>query len=145
MRKIIFNESILDPIHKTRCKEVFDDNDIIRPEVKKFIIDTFMTWYNDLDEKDFDVVGFKLIGSSTGFQYTDISDVDVQVIAKMRPNTKFSDFIQMSKSYFKYLPNGNNLPGTAHPINYFLVDVDNPVPDIKVENRYDMSTNVWEK
>ena len=143
MRKIIFNESILDPVQRTRCRDIFDENDRIRPEVKSFIEDTFYKWYNELDYKPFKVAGFKLIGSSTGYQYTDISDIDVQVYCDMDP--AIGDPVPYFKKMFRQLPNGNLLPGTSHPINYFQVDSENPPADIKVENRYDMATNVWEK
>ena len=143
MRKIIFNESILDPVQRTRCRDIFDENDRIRPEVKSFIEDTFYKCYNELDYKPFKVAGFKLIGSSTGYQYTDISDIDVQVYCDMDP--AIGDPVPYFKKMFRQLPNGNLLPGTSHPINYFQVDSENPPADIKVENRYDMATNVWEK
>ena len=142
MSKIIFNESILDPVQKTRCRDVFDENDIVRSEVKSYIEDTFYKWYNELDYKPFKIMGFKLIGSSTGYQYTDISDIDVQVYCDVEPGI---DPIPYFKKLFRQLPNGNMLPGTQHPINYFQVDANDPPADIKVENRYDMATNVWEK
>ena len=49
-----------------------------------------------------------MIGSSSGFQYTETSDVDLQVFVKMHPGHDFSE----TKKLIKILPNGNNLTGT---------------------------------
>lgn len=142
-RKIIFlNESILDPIHKTRSVEIFDKNDEMHSNVKDYIESTFRKWYDQLNDKTFTIDCFKMIGSSSGFQYTPTSDIDVQVFAKFRDGV---DPIAESKKLFRILPNGNLLPGTQHPVNYFLVDVDNPVPFRKLENLYNLETKEWEK
>ena len=145
MRQIVFlNESILDPINKTRCREIFDENDQMHPQVKEYIESTFNKWYEELDDakKTFEIVCYKMIGSASGFQYTETSDVDIQVYARMKDD---SDLTPTSKALFKILPNGNVLPDTNHPVNYFLVDNNNPVPDSRVENRYDLTTGIWEK
>jgi len=134
-------ESVLDPMQKTRCKDVFDDNDKMKPAVKKEIIDRFTLWYEQLDEKLFDIVNFKMTGSSTGYQYTDISDIDVQVLVKLHKGVESS---QIGR-FFKILPNNQPLTGTNHPINYFLT-VDSEELDLKYfENRYNITTDTWEK
>ena len=76
------NESILDPVQKTRCPEIFDSNDIMHKAVADHIKSAFKLWYEQLNTelKTFDIVGYKMIGSSSGFQYTDTSDIDLQVI-----------------------------------------------------------------
>lgn len=139
----VLTESILDPINNTRCKEIFDDKEIMKPEVVKFIKDSFELWVKQLnpDMRIFKVIGYKCIGSSTGFQYTDSSDLDVQVIVEMLPGHDFDEIWNL----VKILPNGNNVPGTNHPVNYFFVDVKNPTDHKKVENLYNIDTKVWEK
>ena len=137
------NESMLDPVNKTRCREIFDERDIMKHEVVKFIKSSFELWYKQLnpDMKIFDVDHYAAIGSSTGFQYTDTSDVDIQAIVVMKDGHDFSEM----RKLINILPNGNNLPGTKHPVNYFFVDINNPTDFDKVENFYNIKTQTWEK
>ena len=115
----------------------------MKTNVSNFIEETFALFYDQLnsDLKTFKVKGFKAIGSSTGFQYTDSSDLDIQVIIEMLPGHDFSE----TRQIISILPNGNNVPGTNHPVNYFLVDVKNPTALHKVENLYNINTKKWEK
>ena len=137
------NESILDPVNFVRCQEIFDKSDIMKENVVDFINKTFKLWYDQLNPeyKTFKLVGFKVCGSSTGFQYTSNSDVDVQAYIEMKPGHDFSE----TREVIHILPNGNNIPGTNHPVNYFLVDKDNPTDLNKVENLYNITTKKWEK
>lgn len=141
--KVNLFESILDPVQKTRCRDIFNEDDIMHPKVKNEIKNRFYLWYKQLnsDKKIFDIVGFKMIGSSSGFQYTDSSDIDVQVIIKMHANHDFSE----TKKLISILPNNNNLPGTLHPINYYFVDEKDPTKLEYVENLYNLDTKEWEK
>ena len=137
------NESILDPVNFVRCQEIFDDKDKMKGDVAEFIKNTFQLWYNQLNHelKTFNIEGYKAIGSSTGFQYTDSSDLDIQVMVSMKNGHDFSE----TRKTVRILPNGNNIPGTSHPVNYFLVDVENPTDLIKVENLYNIESGKWEK
>lgn len=139
----ILTESILDPINKTRCREIFDENDIMLPEVVKFIENQFSLWLTQINPelKTFEVESFRCIGSSTGFQYTDTSDLDVQVFVKMNNGHEFEE----TRKLIKILPNGHNIPGTYHPVNYFFIDSENPTPENKYENLYNIKTKKWEK
>lgn len=136
-------ESILDPVQKTRCRDIFNEDDIMHPKVKNEIKNHFYLWYKQLnsDKKIFDIVGFKMIGSSSGFQYTETSDMDIQAIIRMHKGYNFSQ----TKALISILPNNNNLSGTKHPINYFLVDEANPTKLDNVENLYNLDTKEWEK
>ena len=140
---ILLNESILDPINSVRCEEIFDNNDVMKPQVVKFIKDTFNLWVKQLnsDLRIFKVKTFKAIGSSTGFQYTDNSDLDIQVFVEMLPGHTFKEIWKL----VKILPNGNNVPGTHHPVNYFFIEESNPTASNKIENLYNLDTEEWEK
>lgn len=139
----ILTESILDPVNKTRCREIFDENDIMKPEVVLFIEDSFNLWLEQINPelRTFELESFRCIGSSTGFQYTDTSDLDVQAFVKMKEGHSFDE----TRALIKILPNGHNIPGTHHPVNFFFVDVDNPTAEHKYENLYNMKTKQWEK
>jgi len=45
----LIRESVLDPVNKTRCKEVFDSEDKILPETQKFILDVIDDFKDSLD------------------------------------------------------------------------------------------------
>lgn len=139
----ILTESMLDPVNKTRCREIFDENDIMKEDVVKYIKESFRLWYEQLnsDLKTFDVKYFAAIGSSTGYQYTETSDIDIQVIVNMKKGHEFIETRQL----VKILPNGNNLPGTQHPVNYFFIDGSIGTDFNKVENFYNIETKTWEK
>lgn len=141
--KVNLFESILDPVQKTRCREIFNEDDIMHPRVKNEIKNRFYLWYKqlDTDKKIFDIIGFKMIGSSSGFQYTDTSDIDIQVIIKMHSSHEFLE----TKKLISILPNNNNLNGTLHPINYYFVDEKDPTKLEYVENLYNLDTKEWEK
>jgi len=66
--------SILDPIQTQLCVDVWDEKMHLRPEVRKQIIDgaTAIVGKNNL-------LGLFVIGTITGYQYTETSDIDVNV------------------------------------------------------------------
>ena len=119
------------------------DTDIMKPEIVSFIEDSFKLWVEQLnpDLRIFTVKCYKCIGSSTGFQYTDTSDLDVQVFVEMKDGHSFDEIWQL----VKILPNGHNIPGTHHPVNYFFIDENNPTEENKYENLYNIDTKTWEK
>jgi len=139
MKKMIINnlsESVLDPVQKTRCKDVFDGKDRMHPSVKKFILKTLDDWKKQIDFS-FKITGIKLIGSSTGFQYTDTSDIDITVISNLTNEQR--------EKIVPILPNGHNIPDTQHPVNYFFTEPDNPFDPDTAENVYDVPSDKWEK
>lgn len=139
--KPVLKESVLDPIQKTRSSDLFTANEVMKPEVRAFIESSFTKWVDTLKVKNFSIECFKLIGSSSGFQYTDVSDIDVQVFLKMNPGSDFSE----TRKLIRILPNGNILQGTDHPINYFMIDSAADYDFDNVENLYNFKTEKWEK
>ncbi len=65
------------------------------------------------------VVGVYLLGSMAGRQYSDDSDIDINLV--LRQNLKRDDY----KEYVK-TKNERLLPGTSHPINYHVQDYSEP-------------------
>lgn len=127
-------ESVLDPVRKERCPDIFDKNNRMHLEVKNFIIDTFMNWKDQLDNCEFTVKGIYLIGSSASYQYTDTSDVDITIVSE--------DFDESNRDVVRMLPNGNNLPGTNHPVNYYIRA---ELEERLAENIYDITDKKWIK
>lgn len=136
MNKTNLNESVLDPIHKTRCRKIFDNNDIMLPAVKKQIVDNFEDWKSKCG-KDFKVMHIYQIGSSSGFQYTDTSDIDVSVVTDLDEPTR--------QELVATLPNGKLVDGTQMPINYYFNSPGNPFNLKNAENCYDVLNGTWIK
>ena len=133
-----FQESVLDPINKTRSRDVFNDDDMMRDDVRKQILD-LVEGYKKASGFDFDIIGVYLIGSITSFCYSETSDVDIDVI------------INLSKEEFRktwnLIPKGVLLNGTNRPINLFILlnkeDFENAAE--KAEAIYDVKNNKWIK
>jgi hypothetical protein len=125
IEKKTLDESILDPIHKTLNKNIFGDDKKMLPKVRQYLMDTFNEWLTNNTEYDpKDIKSMELVGSNCGFQYGETSDVDVNIILPQMTKDEIDEI-------WGQLPNGNELPGTDHPINYYLL------PDKKDETHYD--------
>lgn len=136
MKYNILKESVFDPINKTRSRDIFDENDKMRKDVRDLIIKTFEEW-KEKQDVDFQIKSMKMIGSMTGFQYNSSSDIDINVMTDLDP--------EIAKDLRKQLPNGNFLPGTTHPINYWLGDRTTIFKPENAENIYNILTDEWEK
>jgi len=122
-------ESVLDPIHKDLSKDIWIGKKL-KASVKKRILDHLLEWLSLYTDKRPKKV--YLAGSMTGFQYTKYSDVDVNVIIDL-PDNKVKDLS-------KFLPNGKNIPGTQHPVNYYIA---NTFKLAKSGSVYDIMKNDW--
>ena len=136
VRSTILNESILDPIQNERSDKVFDKDGKMLVSTKKFILDIFNEWKSGLDF-EFEVEYIKMIGSMTGYQYADISDLDINV------KTNLDD--KQIWDARKILPNGNNLPGTNHPVNFWIGGTKDKYKKKYAENIYNVLEDKWEK
>jgi len=128
-------ESVLDPINKERCPEIFKDNKMIS-SVRKFIIDIV----NDFKKQvnfDFKVKNIYMIGSSTGFQYSLTSDIDIEVETSIKKS--------QIKNIINIIPKGTLLPGTNKPINIFIINDDESYDFKQAENVYDLVKDKWLK
>jgi predicted nucleotidyltransferase len=127
-------ESVLDPAHKELSKEIWS-SDKMKKENKKFILDSFYKWVEKTNLDKSKIKKITVVGSTTTFQYTDSSDIDVNVLIDLS-DEKISE-------YGKILPNGNNLPNTKHPVNYYL---SNDEKQFSVKQAiYDLLNDEWIK
>ena len=130
-------ESVLDPIHKTRPIEIFD-GDVMKSDVREFILN-LLNNFKENSGLDFNFKKIYMIGSSTGFQYSETADIDIDVEVD-KPNTYF-------EGKFSLLPKGVLLSNTQKPINIFLMFNDEETErTIKyAENCYDLIENKFIK
>ena len=136
MENETLNESILDPVQQTRCKDLFigPDYQVLQTKVKNQILDPIYKWLEKMGYPyEEHVRSIHIIGSSVGWQYTNTSDIDVSIETDIDP--------AKIKQIWKLLPNGQLLK--EHPVNYYLTS---DLKDVsESENAYDVLKDVWVK
>jgi hypothetical protein len=108
-------ESLFDPIQEKLSKELWI-NDKLKPIVKTQLLKKLEVWLRGYGTKE--PKSILLLGSMTGFQYTPNSDIDVNFVLEVDE--------ERAAEMRKLLPNGKELPGTKHPINYYLATAMKP-------------------
>ena len=137
------SESVLDPIRKTRCPDLFEDPEAespkLKPDVLQLIKNTADKFIKDIDIPEAKIEQLFIVGSSLGFQYRDDSDIDVDLRINIPKEQMWGKF--------SLIPKGIVLPNTEHPVNIFLLTSDSPEYnfDKDAENAYDVLTNTWIK
>jgi len=127
--KDFIKESIIDIPRRTYAPGVFDDADTDNPKLKQKVLDIIK---KDLKtfEKFGPVVSVKLIGSILGKRYRNDADLDIDILIDLPPEDRETIGLKARKSVS--LINGRNIPGTKHPINYY-VQSDPAVNDAHLE------------
>lgn len=145
------NNSILSPVRETRDPTIWDHDPMhptMTPDAKAFIIDTIHDQLAPIGEGYNEFVWrILVIGSITGFQYDDDSDVDTNVTMELDEwaSTMAVDPEELRHTVLKTFIKNNDqhfIPGTAHPLNLFLV-TDSTMP--LADGIYDVLEDVWLK
>lgn len=134
------NESNLDPIQPTLCKDIFigPDYKVMKTKVKNQILDNFYKWLKKMGYDYEQVVQeIRLEGSSAGYQYTEVSDLDVSIISSI-PDSEINKL-------WSILPNGEKLEGTQMDINYYLLRSDEHDTNEATPGIYDILNDKWLK
>jgi hypothetical protein len=138
-KKKILRESILDPIQKTRPTYLFGSDEKMLPEARNWIVDKIKSWSSN-EGKSMQIGEVLMYGSSTGFQYVDGSDVDLQTTVKASPEDveKFGRLVSLG-----FLnDNGKN------PVTLFLIPEakrDEIYRPERFENIYSIDKDDWVK
>ena len=113
----VLKESVIDIPRRTYAPGVFDDADTNNPKLKQKVLDIIK---KDLKtfEKFGPVVSVKLIGSILGKRYRNDADLDLDVLIDLPPEDRETVGLEARKSVSTI--NGKNIPGTQHPINYYV-------------------------
>lgn len=129
--KEYIGESALDSIHQKLNSDLWV-NEKLKKSANAHIIKKFELWLKNYTDKPIKYA--YLLGSMTGFQYNDTSDIDINVVISV------SD--EKLKEMTKFLPNGHFLPGSKHPVNYFI---SNKMKSEwkKAGSMYDMLKDTW--
>ena len=130
--KDYIKESIIDIPRRTYAPGVFDDADTENPKLKKSVLDII----NSTIEKHYkpyaDVKRVVLIGSIITKTYRNDADLDIDIFMELPENVDKEkvrkDLVGLTMGEL----NGKLIPGTQHPINYY-VQVDKQVSDDHLE------------
>jgi hypothetical protein len=110
LREHLLKESILDPAKDKLDPQIWS-GERLKANVRKEIVDKINKWLANFTDKKIGRILY--IGSTTGYQYNDDSDIDVNFSIDGIDDAK-------RKELAKILPSGYPLTGTKHPVNYFI-------------------------
>ena len=111
-------ESIIDIPRKTYAKGVFDNADTENPKLKAGVIALIKREIRKFEEKA-PVLKYSLIGSILTKRYRDDADLDVNVLFDVEPSYRETMRKELASNLRSI--NGKLIPGTKHPINYFVI------------------------
>jgi nicotinamide mononucleotide adenylyltransferase/predicted nucleotidyltransferase len=114
----LINEAVIDIPRRTYAKGVFDNADTDNPKLKQTVLDIIenqIKQFNDIRP----VLKYSLVGSILTKNYRDDADLDVNVLF----DVPLPDRDVIRKELAKSLRNINGalVPGTKHPINYYII------------------------
>lgn len=129
-------ESILDIPQKEYSKDLLTSNDKMKPEVRKQILDTIDNWKDQINF-NFEVKKILAKGSLLSKRYNDSSDLDVTIMTDMSK--------EQLDSIFDIIPKGQNIEGTDHPLDFYILIEGEETPERNLDNIYDVKNDGWIK
>ena len=137
-------ESIIDIPRKDYAPGVFDNADTENPKLKQKVLDMIDKQIKEF-EKLAPVVSTSLIGSILTKRYRNDADLDINVLFDVPEDEQEERRVQYS-GLLKDI-NGKNVPGTEHPVNYYVI-TDPKVLDNnnrKADGIFSIKDNNWIK
>jgi nicotinamide mononucleotide adenylyltransferase len=114
----LIREAVIDIPRRTYAKGVFDDADTENPKLKQSVLDIIQNQikqFNDIRS----VLKYSLVGSILTKTYRDDADLDVNVLFDVPLEDRDVVRKELAKSLRNI--NGTLVPGTKHPINYYII------------------------
>ena len=111
-------ESIIDIPRKDYAPGVFDEADSENPKLKQKVLDMIDKQIKEFEELA-PVVSTSLIGSILTKRYRNDADLDINVLFDVPEDEQEERREQYSKLLRDI--NGKNVPGTEHPVNYYVI------------------------
>ena len=147
--KDFIKESIIDIPRRTYAPGVFDRADTDSPILKQSVINIIKNDIKKHIEPYGDVERVYIIGSILTKTYRNDADVDIDIVIK--PNAIGEEEVEKVRKdlvgKFMGQVNGKNIPGTEHPINYYI-QVDRQISDDHLKNadgHFDVLNNMFTK
>ena len=114
----LIQEAVIDIPRRTYAKDIFDNADTEDPKLKQSVLDIIQNQIKQFNEIR-PVLKYSLVGSILTKNYRDDADLDVNVLF----DVPLPDRDVVRKELAKSLRNINGVlvPGTKHPINYYII------------------------
>lgn len=125
--KDYIKESIIDIPRQKYAPGVFDDADTNNPKLKQSVRDIILNQIDKFQEK-YPVKKYSLIGSILTKKYRDDADLDINILFDVPEEDREEARKELASSLRNI--NGELVPGTQHPINYFVITD----PELKKKN-----------
>lgn len=142
MFRMFMKEAVIDIPRRTYAKGVFDNADTDNPKLKQNVLDIIQNQikqFNDIRP----VLKYSLVGSILTKNYRDDADLDVNVLF----DVPLPDRDVVRKELAKSLRNINGalVPGTKHPINYYVITDPNvkETNDKMADAVFDIKNNIF--
>jgi nicotinic acid mononucleotide adenylyltransferase/predicted nucleotidyltransferase len=119
-----FVESIIDIPRSTYAPGVFDSADTNNPKIKSSVKVMIDKQIEDF-AKEYPVIKIALIGSILTKRYRNDADLDINVLFDVPKDKQEEERLRLSKQFLS-VKNPDNIqgkliPGTKHPVNYYLI------------------------
>ena len=145
-----FIESIIDIPRSTYAPGVFDDVDTNNPKIKSSVLSMIDKQVEDF-KKEYPVLKITLIGSILTKRYRNDADLDINVLFDVPKDKQEEERLRLSKQFLssKNPDNiqGKLIPGTKHPVNYYLITDEETYDDQnkKADAVFDITNNKFVK
>ena len=145
-----FRESIIDIPRSTYAPGVFDDADTNNPKIKSSVLSMIDKQVEDF-AKEYPVLKITLIGSILTKRYRNDADLDINVLFDVPKDKQEEERLRLSKQFLssKNPDNiqGKLIPGTKHPVNYYLITDEETYDDQnkKADAVFDITNNKFVK
>jgi predicted nucleotidyltransferase len=135
-------EAVIDIPRRTYAKDVFDNADTENPKLKQSVLDIINAQLKEF-EKLYPIKKYSLVGSSITKNYRDDADLDVNVLFDVTPADREAVRLKLAKELRGI--NGKLIPGTKHPINYYIITDPNvkETNDKMADGVFDIKNNTW--
>ena len=146
----VFKESIIDTPRITYAPGVFDDIDTPDPKIKASVKKLIDAQIKDF-AKEYPVIKIGLVGSILTKRYRNDADLDINVLFDVPKDKREDERIRLSKQFLSASNpdniQGKLIPGTEHPINYYLITDNKTYQDQedKADAVFDIKTNKFIK
>jgi predicted nucleotidyltransferase len=138
----LINEAVIDIPRRTYAKDIFDNADTENPKLKQSVLDIINAQLKEF-EKHYPIKRYSLVGSSITKNYRDDADLDVNVLFDVVPADREAVRLKLAKELRGI--NGKLIPGTKHPINYYIITDPNikETNDKMADGVFDIKNNTW--
>jgi len=138
----LINEAVIDIPRRTYAKDIFDNADTENPKLKQSVLDIINAQLKEF-EKHYPIKRYSLVGSSITKNYRDDADLDINVLFDVAPADR--EAIRLKLSHELRGINGKVIPGTKHPINYYIITDPNvkETNDKMADGVFDIKNNTW--